>query len=176
VVNVPTPASSVTAFASPADIKNRYDWRTLGDLCSDAGVKLTSNQLDSSSRLLECLNDASGMVEAAVTTGGQYTAADLNALTGMSQSLLKRLVCDLAMGMLWLARPDREGQTPKSFEVALEILESIRKGEKAFGLLEQQAASRLDTEVESERYVTGRHGIVVEAQRFFSRRNNRLHG
>lgn len=116
------------------------------------------------------------MVEAAVTTGGQYTAADLNALTGMSQSLLKRLVCDLAMGMLWLARPDREGQTPKSFEVALEILESIRKGEKAFGLLEQQAASRLDTEVESERYVTGRHGIVVEAQRFFSRRNNRLHG
>lgn len=179
-------SSSTYSFATPADMMLRYDARTIGDLCSDAGTKLTTSQLTTSTRLLAVLRDASGMVEAAVMVGGQYSKDDLDVLSGNiapgilnvtnAAYLLKRLVCDLAMGMLFLARPDREGQVPKSYEMALEMLEQLRKGERTFGLVSQQDAQKLAVEVEPERDVTNRAGIVVEAGRFFSKRNNRLHG
>jgi phage gp36-like protein len=173
---MPTPSSSSTAYASPADMKTRYDVRVLQELCSDSDTRISIGGLDTNERLLAALADASGLVESACFAGKAYQPTDLAALTGVSLAYLKRLVCDLAMGCLFLARPDRKGEPPKSTELALERLEQMRRGEMVFGLREQQGAGLLDCHIEPASEVEARKGIVVEMGRFFSRRNNRLHG
>lgn len=177
-----TPASSATAYANFLDISYRYDPRTIGELASDTGVKLLPAQLANSDRLSKALLSASGMVEAACTVGKKYNIDlasginDLAALTGASEEFLKDIVCDLAMGRLFLARPDRAGEVPKAYEMALAHLEELRLGSLVFGLSAQQAASNLDTHVETAAQVEDRGGIVYTASRLFGTRNNRLHG
>jgi hypothetical protein len=97
----------------------RHDWRTIDQLASDAEAsnyrphpdpEQAKAALAQSARVLACLKDASGMVESAVAHGDAYTVEQLAALQGVSLSLLKRLVCDLAIGLLFLSRPDRKGE------------------------------------------------------------------
>jgi phage gp36-like protein len=153
----------------------RFDVRALQQLTSDTDSPTVSGSLASNDRMLAVLADASGMVEAACSVAGQYLPADLQALTGVSLSFLKRLVCDLAMGLLILARPGLQMDTPEAYERALETLKELRQGELVFGLIQQQDAGHLDVDVEPRRDVELRNGIVVESARYFGVRNNRLH-
>lgn len=173
---MPTPSSASTAYASAADMAARYDVRTLGQLCSDTGTPISSGSLSSSERMTAALAGASGMVEAAVTAAGTYAPADLAALTGVSLAYLKDLVCALALGRLFLARPDREGKAPEACKLAVEELTRLRQGEWSLGLVEQRDAGKISVDEETSADVEARNGIVVECQRLFSRRNNRLHG
>lgn len=171
---MPTPSSSSTAYASSSDMTARYDVRTLCQLVSDTETAASPASLGANTRLSTCLLDASGMVEAAALAARTYTPDDLAALDGAGLAYLKRLVCDLAMGLLYLARPDPELEPPKTYELAMEALDKIRKGELVFGLLEQQQAGVLQHTVETSRNVDDRNGLIVEADRYFSTRMNRL--
>jgi len=165
---MPTPRSSSSAYATPDDMAARYDARTLCDLCSDTGSRLAPTALASSPRLLQILMDASGEVEAAAFVAGAYSPGDLAAMAGTaSGALLARLVCDLAMGMLFDARPDREGAAPKYAEAAEKKLEALRKGQRVFGLAAQQ-----DAGVASARDA-GRGRLVETMGRFFFGRGGR---
>lgn len=173
-------ASSATSpFADSDDMAARYDYRSYADLVSDTDAPVTEASLATDAKLAAALQDASGVIELACTVGNRYTPAVLTQIAttaNNSQGVLKRLTCDLAMGYLFLRRPDRKGEPPAAFRAALETLKSLRTGEYVFGILENQNAGNLGIETETAQVVEDRDGIVVEASRYFSTRNNRLHG
>ena len=79
------------AYASVADLKKRFDVRTLGDLASDDGTQVASANLPADENVLAALDDASGEIDSAVLVARRYTTSDLTALTGNSLAYLKRL-------------------------------------------------------------------------------------
>lgn len=112
----------------------RYDVRTLGDLLSDTGTRLTSSQVQSSTVLDTLLLQASGEVETACIAGERYLPADLDALEGASLEKLKGLVCGLTMGYLIDRRPNVITTEPKQVSKAFELLNQLREGERIFSL------------------------------------------
>jgi phage gp36-like protein len=175
---MPTPNSSATSYADVDDLVARYDVRSLCQLASDTGTSVSPTQLLTNTRVLECLLDASGMVEAAVMTGGQVSVEALQLLAASDTAgarYLKRLVCNLTLGLLFLARPDRTGEVPAAYVSAEEDLQKIRSGDLVLSLQEQQeAGGAVKLVPEDAADVEDRRGVTVEAQRYFGRRNNRL--
>lgn len=183
-----TPSSGSSAYATPTDMITRYDFRTIGELLiDDENNTISDPSLITSptgtyyANLVTLLEDASGLVEAACTTAGNYvinTSAspvrnDLAVLTGNSQNMLKRMVCALTLEYLWRRRPGRvTGKPPVEIEEARENLEKIRNGEWIFGILEHQAAGQMNDYVETANDVYAREGPVEEMSRYFGQRNN----
>lgn len=123
----------MAAYAEPADMIARYDVRTLGDLVADDGTRVDATTLLTDDNLQAALDDASGEFEAAMQQLRRYTPAELAALTGNSLALRKRIVCKLAMGMLWERRQyiDLE-KAEEAMDAARKIMERLRKGEILF--------------------------------------------
>lgn len=121
----------MTAYANGDDLVARKDARILGELVGDADTRITGSSLTGNANLLAALADASGQIEAACFIGGRYTADDLNGLSGNSQSLLKRLACDLAFTHLHRRRGYDTADLPE-YTQANEMLERLRKGERIF--------------------------------------------
>jgi len=170
-----TPSSSTDGYTTVAEFLKRYDKRTVAQLASDTGVKLQPGQVATNERVLTALKGASGMLEASCTSGGTYTPEDLAALTGASAAFRDDIISDLAMGRLFLARPDREGQPPKAYELAMEILDQLRAGTKVLGLVQQRQAQTLTHTVETPQVVENRAGIVYTARPFFGTRRDRMY-
>lgn len=125
----------MAAYASAADLIARKDVRTLGDLASDSGVRVIEGSLSGNAKITAVLEDASGLIEAGLLQGERYSVADLAALTGNSQSYLKRLTCDIAFWLLWdrkpSYRPDDHSRA-SAFEECHKALELLRKGQHIF--------------------------------------------
>jgi phage gp36-like protein len=122
------------AYALPTDLINRYDEQTLKDLVSDTGtpeVDLTANP-----KILAALDDASGMIDAAVTVGEMYQVTELEALTGTAKAFLSRLTCDLAMQFLQSRRasPEMLEWLAQQRKMTDDVLNQIRNGGRVFGL------------------------------------------
>lgn len=132
----------MASYATPSDLADRFDARTLRDLASDTGEAVAD--ITSDPHALVALADASGRVDAAVLVGGLYTTDQLGDLTGNSLALLKRLVCDLAMCYMMSRRPERYGSEALAamHKAADEYLELLRKGERLFDVDVAIAAGR----------------------------------
>ena len=169
-----TVSTSSSSYMSVAEFLKRADHRTVGDLVSDTGQRVSSSNLPNNTNLLACLLDACGMVESAATVGKRYTPDDLAALTGASRGHLFRLITRLTMLMLFERRPDRELRMPEIVQSALDDLDALARGIRIFGFIENQEAGYLDHEKEVAADVTDRNGTVVIAGRFFGTRTNRL--
>lgn len=125
------------AFATSADLVNRYDARTLGDLVNDDGSRATEAELEVSAKVTAALESASGMVLSACVKGGRYTAAELSALTGDSLAHLVDLTCRIAFWLLWKRRPwsDKyENQRNEAKKHNDEALEMLRSGQEVFAV------------------------------------------
>lgn len=170
-----TARSSSTGYADSDDLIARYDVRTIREYASDEDARVTAGSLSTNDRVTAALLGASGEVEAAVTIGGRYIPDDLDDLTGSSLAFLKDLVCALAMGRLFLSRPDRKGEPPQSVKDAREMLVALSEGAMVFGLVENQDAGKVDVETETAAVVEARNGVVYVASPYFGRRNNRRH-
>lgn len=168
-----TPNSGSTAYATTAQLSSRYDQRTLGDLASDTGTRVPANQLSTSQPILDALQDAAGMIEAACSVGNRYTPADLLTLTGNGAAFLTRLNCDLAIGLLFQRRPDK-GDPPKQVETAWRLLDALEAGHMVFGLLEAAEAGQPTDVVETSQDVYNRNGVAVQMSKYFGRRVNTL--
>jgi len=122
------------AYATAADLILRKDSRTLGDLVSDAGTRVSEAGLASDTKLAAALDDASGQVDAALLRGGMYQPADLTSLTGNSLAYLKRITCDIAFWLLWERRPayDDNPRRDAAQERAEEHLDNLRTGKAIF--------------------------------------------
>lgn len=87
----------MAAFATPADLLQRYDYRLIGQLISDTGSAENSTAILADPITTQMLADASGLIVSYALKGGRYSESDLAALTGNGQSFLERLTCDLAL-------------------------------------------------------------------------------
>lgn len=130
------------AYATPAQMFERYDARTIGDLVSDEDIRVPSADLATDSKLLAALNDASGDLESACLVGGRYTAAQLAALTGNSLYYRVRITCDIAMWYLLQRRAGGDADELEKFEkLRMGHLKRLQSGESIFGIDEHIAAS-----------------------------------
>lgn len=87
----------MASLATPAEMLKRFDARMLGDLVSDADVRVDGPELLTNANLQAAIDDAWGEIIAALKRANRYTAADLTALTGESKQFLIRLNCKLAL-------------------------------------------------------------------------------
>jgi len=125
----------MAAFATPADMMNRYDVRTLGDICGDEDVPISRDKLPTNPKLTTALASASGRILAAALRAGRYTETDLQNLTGESKAYLADLTCRYAFWLLWQRKPYADEQQRKEIkEAANEALEEIRNGDECFNV------------------------------------------
>lgn len=127
------------SYATPAQLLQRYDARTIGDLVSDSGDQVTPTALLSDANLLAQLDDASGEIESALLQAGRYSAGDLSGLLTSNSNtrfVLIRLTCDIAMRLLAERRPWYELNDAYQRRVANAdaTLDKLRKGERVFDL------------------------------------------
>lgn len=127
------------SYATTQDLLLRYDERRVADLVSDTGSRSTNPAASPVAEM--ALEDASGMIDAACRVSGRYKSLDLLGMTGHGASLLVRLCCDLAYGLLVARRgyssTDQKAMAPQ-FEFANAMLDSIRKGERVFDVFDGQ--------------------------------------
>lgn len=169
-----TVTSGSVSYASVADLLIRYDERRIRDLVGDDGRREPTSSLATSTVLLELLAESSGEVESACLVAEKYTAADLVALTGNGESLLKRLVCDIAFQFLIDRRgKDGENEKPWRYERALEKLQQLRDGARIFGFQETQNAGHPVEGYRTEAQIQDQALSTYQAQRFFGRRAER---
>lgn len=139
--DIPTIPADTTAYATPADMIERYDARIIGDLVADDNTQVAAGSLPADAVLLKFLEDASGAIEAALLAGQRYAVADLTGLTGHAKEHLVRITCDLAMAYLLRRRAAYDPERAEAqHKLAERYLEQLRKGVNVFGLDEQIAA------------------------------------
>ena len=120
------------SYATGLEFIQRYDERTLGDLVSDTGTRVTVN-LDTNAVLLQHLEDASGKIESALLVGNKYQVEDLEGLPDNSAAYLKRLTCDVAFSLL----RQRRGYDIEQYvgvKESLETLNRLQLGERVFNI------------------------------------------
>lgn len=130
------------AYATPSDMRKRYDERQLAELVSDTDGSVELVDLDADENLLTSLSDASGNVNAALLTGNRYQVSDLEGLTGDALGDLKRIVCTQAFVYLRQRRGggyqgdlDAIERDEKQIEGRLDLL---RRGINVFNLVDQK--------------------------------------
>jgi phage gp36-like protein len=123
------------AYASSSDLTARYDSRIIRDLASDTGTPVSEGALATDTRVSAALDDASGRIDSALTVARIYSTDDLDALTGNSLALLKRITCELAMAFLISRRQEKmlDGSTAEVEQKGEDYLDRLRKGERLFG-------------------------------------------
>ena len=77
----------MTALATTSDMLKRVDARELGDLCGDAGVTVTPDELIDHPNLEAALDDAWGEILAVLRVSERYAEADLTDLDRKSTRL-----------------------------------------------------------------------------------------
>lgn len=130
------------------------------------------------SRLQTHLDAGAGEIEAACGIAKRYLPADLQALTGVSGQLLKKLNAARGMWSLYqklkpgAARPEDCAGAKESFE----LLEALRDGQMIFGFLETQQAG-LPSVVQAQPAQLLTPNVVGAAMRLFPNVYiNRLNG
>lgn len=178
---MPTPISGPIPYCSPAQFLERYDVRTVGQLLSDTDVALSQTDVLQSTILNDLLMEASGWVESAALVANRYSPNDLYALatdpsalpgTGNSARMLAGIVAGITMFFLWDRRPTKylEMGLPLRSEMAIEMLDRLRKGEAIFGIQEVANAGNPDPKFITPEQINTRNFSSNQARRFFGNR------
>lgn len=125
----------MAAFATAAELLQRYDYRVIGQLISDTGTAENAASILANPITTQMLEDASGMIVLYAVKGGRYSEADLSALTGNGAAALQRLTCDLAIYNFVLRRGLPVDEYPQ-IERAFELLTLIGEGQVIFPIIE----------------------------------------
>ncbi len=122
----------------------------------------------------EALLCAAGLIESTCLTGNRYKVADLQALTGASKALLRRLNAGLAeQELTWRRNPTAE-LLPKAV-VAYEWLERARLGEAIFGLQEvADAGAGVDATPMTPMMIEALGLNTFTAERYYGIRNQTI--
>lgn len=169
-----TPNTTATPYASGSDLVIKRDWRTVGDLITDDDTRpANAAAVAASSVVADAMLTASGEIESSCYYGGRYSTADLTALTGAGQALLKQICCDLAFWILKKRRspsvnPDQVSGAMEAFEK----LDKLRLGEKIFPFTETADASLGESHQAIDPNSTTNPPISSIARRYFGGRSN----
>lgn len=177
---MPTPVSSLTPYATAADMLIRYDYTTVGQLLTDGrgtstpDISLILNPAQpEGAKLQTLLMRSSGLVESAAMMGGKYKPTDLQALIGNQLELLKSIVCDLTIFELYKRRPNLDAPIPPAYREAQSWLSALEDGTTIFGLQENIDATHMQSQVETPCVVDQRNMWTRQAAPYFGRRGNR---
>lgn len=161
----------MAAYATVAQLCERYDLRTIGDLASDTNAQVAAIALATDANVLAALDDASGEVVTALLAGGIYTEAQLDALTGKSQFKLIRLVCRIAIVYIHERRSLLSAEELEKYEkINNDALERLRKGENVFNIPENLAAGLPSADGPTTLDFNELNLIRDRASRYFPRR------
>lgn len=159
----------MAAFAASTDMVNRYDVRTLGQLCGD-GATIGEGALASDDKMTAALESATGQIIAAVLVGERYSRADLDGLSDESADYLVDLTCRVAFWKLWDRKPYTGREDPNrtaAKKEALEALDMLRKGLHVFDVDGVKEAGRPDVDRISVAEASNFHLIVDRARGSF---------
>lgn len=159
------------AYATPAQLFARKDVRTIGDLASDDGTRVSLTDLPTSANVLAALDSASGAIEAAIMAGNRYTPADLAGLTGNSAAYLVQITCDVAMAGLHSRRPTMHtDQYKAAIEVSDMHLERLREGVHVFDVAAVKEAGAASVTIPSVVSVQSQNLIRDRTRNFYPTR------
>ena len=158
------------SYATPAQMLQRYDARTLGDLCSDDGTQVSPSDLLSDPNLQAALDDGSGQIESSVLRGQRYQVSDLLALvagTSNTRFTLIRLDCDIAMRLLSERRPwyELNEAYQQRLEQASKLLLDISIGKQVFDIAANQNASNPIVDTPTPQAIQNLNLVVDAARR-----------
>ena len=96
---------------------------------------MSRDEVEASTDLATILEDASGEVLTAAMSGARYDQDDLEALTGYSLALLKKIVCTVCLANLFGRRVGRHLEEEKAYhEQARFYIDELRSGKALFDL------------------------------------------
>ena len=142
--------ASGTAYLSIAELIEASDARTMAQLGSDTGTKLTFSDPatsgdDTGGILTNAIERASGEVEMHARRGGRYDADRLAALYAADDWALKGLVANLAVRNLHLRRSgDMPPAVMDSVKRAEDLLALLSSGEVIFADAASEEAGKAD--------------------------------
>ena len=118
---------------------------------ADDDTAVDLGDLSTDTNLLAALDDASGLVDAALLAGQQYTPVNLTELSGTSLALLKRLVCTQALiflkqrrGYGGIAEADAIERDQKWID---DVLTRLKRGANVFNIAATLTASEPSREI-----------------------------
>jgi phage gp36-like protein len=165
----------VSSYATVADMIDRFDERSLRDLCSDTGTAETD--LTTNTKMLRALMSASGDVDVACQVGQIYTPAKLAALEMPAKAVLIDIVCGLAVAKLATRRPMRQEVAAvwkQSIDAANEYLDKFRNGQRVFPITENLEASVPSVEGPSTLDIPRQNLLTYRAHGFYPNPAGRL--
>ena len=139
-----TPDTAATSYLAPTEFLNFADSSFVGRIINDDGSLTSVANLATNAVLLECLNAASGELESACLAADRYGPADLQALTGVSQAFLKKLVAALTVKNLIDRRMDASMKYPPAVDTAVDTLYKLRAGDQIFSFQETEDSGGID--------------------------------
>jgi hypothetical protein len=142
-----TSNSSLTPYATPADMLLRFDANFIGELVRDDAGQSTPTQLLTDPVLINLLTRASGKAESIFCRAERYSPVDLQALTGNSVELLKDIVCVLAIEYARFRRGQKETGKYPLYDEVLSTLQDFADGNDIFPFIEVEAAGLPGTSV-----------------------------
>lgn len=156
------------ALATGSDLIERYDVRLIGDLATDLGSTLPTEEVPNHPNVLAALEDAMGEMVVALVVGQKYTEDELLGLTGYSLSHAKRINCDIAMALLIKRRPIvAEDQAESVSKQSRDHLKRLRDGENVFGIPAVVEAGNLSLSTPSSVDITNLNLLTERMGRFF---------
>lgn len=154
------------SLAAPADLLVRFDARLLGQLVNDGNVQVTPGALLTDPVIQEHLDQSAGEVFAALYVAYKYTAAELATVTNTTASLLKKLVCDLAIVTLCQRRGMSYEDKFPMVEASLGMVQMLRNGERVLDLAGNEQAGLAQAVVPMVCWQR-RAGLIVTERHFF---------
>lgn len=126
------------ALVDGDDLVLRYDRRRIADLVGDAGVRVDPSTVETNPVVLAAIADAVDVLKSAVRVGSRYSATDLqddpdSLVNDAGKPLVKRLVCNLAFGLLTARRgyaADEIAKLAPLYADSLQLLEQLRQGDR----------------------------------------------
>lgn len=163
------------AYADGDDMVARYDFRTLGDLVDDYGVRVAKGNLATHANMMAALEGAAGEINSSCLRAGRYTVADLQALTGDDLAFLKDINCAIGYWRLWKRRSySDDKQRQEAREAYLDSLKLLRSGETIFNDEDVINAGKPDVDTVTRVDITTNWNLVVDRMRgrFLPRRRS----
>jgi hypothetical protein len=157
------------SFISNADFLKNYDYRVVGQMCSDTGTPVSQADLATDPNLSQALLGAAGEILMACLKGGRYSEDDLNNLSDASQAYLQRLNSDLAWFYLATRRKESVEDFPQ-VEYAREMLKGIANGEMVFNVAAAIDAGHAETVPLSLQTIADQNYLVDAVKMFPIRR------
>lgn len=162
-------------FATGSDMLARYDARLLGDLVRDDGTQEPSVSLAANANLTAAITDATAVIQSAIVVGNRYTLSQISSLSDSSESVLRRICCDLALIYLKRRRgkfnAENDGPLLESVEASIK---SLRDGENLLmiGTATESPASVAELSVPTLVTIQNRHTLRDTVKNYFPMRRH----